>query len=145
MTKQKYLLFRTRNLRDALWVMNHQASAVINSGMERRDPALRNLIEGMQQRGLEIEVDGCPLHVFLIEDNREPSYYQQFNEVEACFNADWFEEEKAKIRFLKGMAYHDATTGWSNQFPLKDQGRAIDYTPPYDSASAAQEYDFRLQ
>ena len=112
--------------------------------MERRDPALRNFIEGFQQRGLEMEVDGCPLHVFLIKDTRDTDYYQPFNEVEACFDADWFEQEKAKIRFLKGMAYHDATTGWAGQFELKDQRRPINYTPPHGSEKAAQEYDFSL-
>lgn len=145
MKSKKYLMFRTHTLRDALWVMDHQDASVVNSSMERRDPALRNLIEGMQQRGLQHEVDGCPLHVFLIEDERDTDYYDQFNEVEACFDADWFDREKAKVRFMKGAAYHDVTSGWSSQFALKNQKRSIDYTPPFGASTPRFDQEMRLR
>lgn len=102
-------------------------STVINASLEKRDPALKNLTEGLHNKGLEFVVDGCALYWFQIEDQRPISFYAALNEVECVFESAWFEAEKEKIRHMSGIKYYDTSAGLADIFEIKDQARRIDY------------------
>jgi hypothetical protein len=113
----------------------YQGAKVLNSGLEKRDPALRNITEALYDRGLNFDVDGCALHWFLIEDDHDVNHYLTLNEVEVAFEADWFEAEKSRIRGFTGARYFDACSDIAASWPLKDQSRQICYTLPNQRAA----------
>ena len=100
---------------------------LVESRLEARDPALRNITEALFERGLKYSVDGCSLYWFQVDDDNTVEYYQECNEVECVFSSDWFEEEKKKIRYYQGIKYVDECYGLAEQFTLKCQERPIDY------------------
>ena len=102
-------------------------ATIVNASLEKRDPALKNLVEGLNRKGLQYTVDGCDLYWFQIDDQRPLSFYAALNEVECVFESDWFEAEKEKIRHMSGIRYFDASAGLADHFVIKDQQRAIDY------------------
>ncbi|WP_086931927.1 hypothetical protein [Agarilytica rhodophyticola] len=100
---------------------------LVNSNIDQRDPALRNLTEGLYQKGLSYVVDDCQLYWFQIEDGNSLEYYQGKNEVECVFYSDWFEEQKTKIRYYQGIRYVDECIALADHFDIKDQDRKVDY------------------
>lgn len=105
-----------------------QKSDIVNSVLEKRDPALRNIIEALQDRGLAYSVDGCDLYWFQVDDERTPCYYQKMNEVEVVFSSEWFEKEKEKIRHYGGIKYYDACSNLVQEYEIKNQQRKIQYS-----------------
>jgi hypothetical protein len=102
-------------------------SQVINANIEKRDPALKNLIEGLIAEGLDYTVDGCDLYWFQIDDEHDIEHYQPMNEVEVVFSSEWFEQKKESFRHMAGMKYFDASAGLAKEFTVKDQSRKIEY------------------
>ncbi len=129
MTK-KILAVRLKRISDAKSGFEHKGSVLLNSGLERRDPALKNLFEALFDRGLSYDVHGCGVYWVLVEDEHSIQHYLNINEVELGFDADWFEQEKAKIRGLSGVGYFNACAAMAKEFSIKDQGRTINYRLP---------------
>ncbi|TQV84018.1 hypothetical protein FKG94_04955 [Exilibacterium tricleocarpae] len=123
----KHIAVRLQKVHHAEIGFSLKNAKLVNAALEKRDPALKNLLEGLNRNGLEYVVDGCDLYWFQIEDERPLSFYASLNEVECVFDSSWFETEKEKIRHLSGVRYFDASAGLADQFVIKDQQRAIDY------------------
>jgi hypothetical protein len=123
----KHIALRLKKAHHADIGFSLKNANIINASLEKRDPALKNLIEGLHSRGLEFVVDGCSLYWFQIEDDRPPSFYFELNEVECVFESAWFESHKEKIRHMAGIKYYDASAGLAENFDIKDQSRRIDY------------------
>ncbi len=105
----------------------YNGATVVNSALEKRDPALKNITEELHNLGLAFEVDGCSLFWFQIEDDHSVEFYLTFNEVEIAFESDWFEEQKSRIRSKAGNQYYDACAEIARDFAFKDQSRSIQY------------------
>lgn len=125
---KKYLCLRARNSRDAKLAINIHQGKVIRSNPDA-DPAFRNMLEALTNKGLKPEIDDCRLFCFLVEDPKNTDFYQ-FNEVELEISDDWFEAEKSKVRHLVGAAYCEATAKLADEIPMKDQKRKIKYQIP---------------
>ncbi len=123
----KHIAVRLKKAHHADIGFSLKSAQIINASLEKRDPALKNLTEGLHTRGLEFVVDGCLLYWFQIEDERPLSFYFALNEVECVFESAWFESQKDKIRHMSGIKYYDASAGLAEQFQIKDQLRRIDY------------------
>jgi len=132
---EKIILVRLKSFYHGKTGFDQQGADVINAGLEKRDPALRNINEALLDQGLVYEVDGCGLHWFLIDDDRDVDYYLGLNEVEIAFDAAWFDTQKARIRGYAGIRYYDACVAIAQSFPLKDQQRPINYTLPERKAA----------
>jgi hypothetical protein len=113
----------------------YQGAKVLNSGLEKRDPALRNITEALYERGVEYSIDDCSLYWFLIEDDNDCQFYLGLNEVELAFEAEWFESEKARIRGFAGQRYYSACEDIAQGWLIKDQTRPISYTLPRRTAA----------
>lgn len=124
----KHIAVRLRRSSDAQIAFEIRNSNIVNAALEKRDPALRNLTEGLYNNGVQSEVDGCKLFWFQILDDNSPDFYQYFDEVECVFSSAWFDEEKSRIRHFAGVKYYDASSELAKQFELKDQNRKIDYS-----------------
>ena len=111
-----------------------QGATVINSELEKRDPALKNITEALHAKGLEYTVDGCALYWFQIEDPKGLEYYLTLNEVEVGFYSDWFEKEKSRIRGHAGNRYYDACEAIASSLTFRNQSRDIRYTLPQRAA-----------
>ena len=123
----KHIAIRLKKAHHAGIAFSIKKASVINSALEKRDPALKNLTEALHSKGMEFTVDGCMLYWYQIEDSRPLSFYAALNEVECVFDSAWFESEKEKIRHLSGVRYYDASAGLAEGFDIKDQNRQIDY------------------
>lgn len=124
----KHVAVRLRLSSDGEKAFKIQKSSVVNSVLEKRDPALRNIIEALIHKGLAYTVDGCDLFWFQVEDQRTPEYYEQMNEVEVVFSSEWFEKEKEKIRHYGGAKYYDACSDLVKGYMIKNQERKIRYS-----------------
>lgn len=128
----KYIAVRLTRMSDAekafgdygKWKNKRQ---LLTSRVDRRDPALRNLTEGLHKRGLQYIVDGCDLYWLQILDKNSLGYYLEKNEVECVFYCDWFDEFKRSIRYFQGKQYVDQCIALGEKFVLKDQHRKITY------------------
>lgn len=123
----KHIAVRLRKFHHGQLAFELNNSTVVNANIEKRDPALKNLIEGLIDQGLAYSVDGCDLFWFQIEDDYPASHYAPFNEVEVVFESAWFEAQKDSFRHMSGMKYFDASAGLAKQFTLKNQQREIAY------------------
>ncbi len=123
----KHIALRLRKPHDARIAFTIRKTTIINSALEKRDPALRNLTEGLYANGLEFEVDDCRLYWFQIDDEKTVEFYLSFNEVECAFTSSWLEEQKARFRYMAGIKYYDASSGLAKIFDVKNQSRSIAY------------------
>lgn len=123
----KHVAVRLRKFHHGQLAFELNNATVINANIEKRDPALKNLIEGLIDKGMEYTVDGCNLFWFQIDDNHPLEHYEPMNEVEVVFDSEWFENKKESFRHMSGMRYFDASAGLAEQFDLKDQHRKIAY------------------
>ncbi|GAB2190738.1 hypothetical protein [Sessilibacter sp. MAH2] len=123
----KHIAVRLRKFHHGQLAFDLNNSTVINAAIEKRDPALKNLVEGLINRGLEYTVDGCDLYWFQIDDDHPISHYAPLNEVEVVFESDWFEQKKESFRHMSGLRYFDASAGLAEEFKIKDQSRKIGY------------------
>ncbi|WP_439136335.1 hypothetical protein [Pseudomaricurvus sp.] len=108
----------------------YNGAAVVNSALEKRDPALKNITEELHNLGLVFDIDGCSLFWFQIDDDQTCDFYHRFNEVEVVFESEWFEAQKARIRGMAGTMYYDACAEIARSVVLKDQSRPISYSLP---------------
>ena len=111
---------------------------MVNYHLEKRDPALRNFTDACLDLGLEYQIDGCNFYWFQIDDEHPVGFYQRFREIELVFTAQWFEEQKTRIRGLAGAEYIDACRELAAAMPLKDQTRDISYRLPSMAYSEIQ-------
>ncbi len=128
----KYIAVRLKNIRDSKVAFGYKEShqhkrELIDSNIEKRDPALKNLVNELFDRGLAYTVDNCSLYWLQIKDENSLEYYLGKNEVEVVFESQWFEEQKARIRNFNGINYVEACGALADQFTLKNQEREIDY------------------
>lgn len=100
---------------------------IINSNIEKRDLALKNITDALHERGLEYLVDGCQLYWFLIDDPNTVDFYENLNEVECILEAEQFEIEKKRIRSCRGSQYVEACYALATNVTIKDQTRSIGY------------------
>ncbi|WP_439134746.1 hypothetical protein [Pseudomaricurvus sp.] len=104
----KYLAIRATSGSAAKERLENQGAQVINYALEKRDPALRNISDALLNLGLEYRLDNQTIHWVLIEDNLTTEEHRACSHTEIAFYADWFTEEKNRIRQLRGTAYLDA-------------------------------------
>lgn len=121
-----YLAVRAQKLSDAKNALTAANIDVLNSNVDRIEPAIRNLAEGLHRRGVVYDIAGCGLFWLLVEGGDDIGRFSDFSAVECVFSAEWYQVQAAKVRYLKGMAYCDTTAEWAEQFPLADQTRVID-------------------
>lgn len=124
------IAIRALNSSKAAQALSAQGATVIKSSFERSEPALRNFVEGFHARGLSYDIQGYGVYWLLIDDEKSPDYFQTCCAVECVFTETWLAEKSQKVRYLKGIAYCDATSAWADEFLLKDQQRDIDMTFP---------------
>lgn len=112
----------------------YNGAIVVNSALEKRDPALKNIMEELHNQGLAFEVDKCKVFWFQIDDDKPAEFYTNFNEVELAFESEWFEAQKVRIRSMTGNQYYNACADIVKGFVLKDQSRLINYKVPTKAA-----------
>lgn len=128
----KHIAVRLKNIRDIKIAFGYKEShehkrELIDSNIEKRDPALKNLVNELFDRGLAYTVDNCSLFWLQIKDENTLEYYLGKNEVEVVFDSQWFDEQKARIRNFNGINYVEACGALADQFTIKNQEREIDY------------------
>lgn len=126
----KHVAVRLKRQYDGKVGFELQNATVLNSNLESRDPALRNIIESLHRLGMSYYIDGCRVFWFQIDDDREPEWYEELQEVECAFITTWFEEEKKKINHLSGADYFAACDRLAESLTLKDQERDLTYVLP---------------
>ncbi|WP_390590369.1 hypothetical protein [Simiduia litorea] len=109
---------RASNPSQARQLLADQACEIHKSRFESQEPALRNLIDGLYRRGLDVELKGASLAWFLIEGALSPTQWLERSAVAICFSFDWFQQQAAQIRYLKGIAYCDAAADWAQLLPI---------------------------
>ena len=98
---------------------------VIDSNQESKDPAFRNLLQGLE---IPETTNGTSVFWYLIEDGKHSiEELYAYNETEAIFTQEWLEEEKDKVRYFRGIDYCDATEALAKKVTLKDPHREIEY------------------
>lgn len=123
----KHIAVRLRRSADAQIGFARRKAKIVASSLEIRDPALKNLTEGLYARGLSYRVDDCALYWYQIDDAKSAAFYQALNEVECAFDSGWFEQCKSSIRHLTGVRYYEACVDIAASFELKSQQRGINY------------------
>lgn len=128
----KHIAVRLKNISDSKIAFGYKEThqhkrELIDSNIEKRDPALKNLVNELFERGLAYTVDDCSLYWLQINDDNSLEYYRGKNEVEIVFDSRWFEQHKARIRNYNGIQYVDACGALADQFSIKDQQREINY------------------
>ncbi len=129
---KKYIALRIRNISDAKAAFRRHSAIVIDSSVDKKDPALKNLAEGLHERGLAYGIGGCRVIWLVIDDARDVKFYQQFNEVEIAFSHEWLEERKSKVRYLSGLDYCEAANSWADELVIKPQDRLVEYSVPVE-------------
>lgn len=119
-SSMKLLATRGKNAAEAASKLTARGVTVIDYSIDKRDPALRNFALALLDRGLEFRIEGQLVHWVLINDSRATTEIQQWKSIELAISQIWFDEEKRKIRELKGIAYIDACTKLAEHFDLKD-------------------------
>lgn len=109
-TPLKLLAIKAKNPTEALQKLIERGSTVIDYAIEKRDPALKNLALTLLDQRLELQQNTLRLHWVLAEDPRNIIEIEDWDCVEFAITQAWFEEEKRRIRELKGSAYVDACT-----------------------------------
>ena len=109
---------RASNPNQARQFLAEQQCEIHKSRFEAQEPALRNLIDGLYQQGLAIELQGASLAWFLIEADLTPKQWLAQSSVAICFSFDWFKQQTTLIRYLKGIAYCDAAASWAKLLPI---------------------------
>ncbi|TQV78073.1 hypothetical protein FKG94_13410 [Exilibacterium tricleocarpae] len=141
---KKFLAVRARTLFAAKSALISQGIEVVKANVERSEPALRNLVEGLHQRGLTYDIDGLGVFWLLVDSPHEPDYFTGFSAVECAFSELWLQQAAQKVRYLKGIAYCDATSAWADEFVIKDQSRSIEVNferPPAFATAATTPVD----
>lgn len=124
-TSLKLLAVRGKSACEAASKLSGKGATVVDYSIDKRDPALRNFALALLDRGLEFRLKEQLVHWVLINDNRPATEIEQWKSIELVISQIWFEEEKKKIRELKGIAYIDACTQLAECFDLKDQSRDL--------------------
>ncbi len=124
---RKIIALRVKNSGDVKSALLQKNAEFIDSAIEKKNPAFRHLIRGLQEKGLQERVDGCLVVWCMIDDAMVPEEYLLFNEVEVCFTEVWWNEHLERHRFLSGVAYCAAIEKLSNWIAVKNQLRLIDY------------------
>jgi len=121
-----YIAVRAQKLSAAKNALAAANVTVLNSLVDRIEPAIRNMAEGLHRLGVVYDIAGCGVFWLLIEGGEDLERFYGFSAVECAFSAAWYQQQAAKVRYLKGIAYCDATAEWAGQFSLADQARSID-------------------
>ena len=93
--------------------------------MEKRDPALKNLGEALLDLGLEYKLGSQTLHWLHLKSDQSSAEILQHNAFELVICGRWFEQEKHRIRRLKGIDYIDGCAKIAASLPLKNQARTL--------------------
>jgi len=121
-----YIAVRAQKLSDAKNALAAANITVLNSLVDRIEPAIRNMAEGLHRLGVVYDIAGCGVYWLLVEGGDDLERFYRFSAVECAFSAAWYQQQAAKVRYLKGIAYCDATEQWAGLFSLADQKRNIE-------------------
>lgn len=125
-SSEKYFGLRASSTTKAKEILARYDISIINYALEKRDPALRNLSDALFDSGLEHQINRQSLYWFLIDDDRQCRQLFELGPVEITFCAQWFADQKKRIRPLRGADYINACADIASQFSIKDQQRNID-------------------
>lgn len=126
----KYIAVRLKRFSDGNFAFRTTKKferKIVDSNIGQRDLAIKNISDGLHERGLEYFVDGCKLYWFAIDDDNTLEFYEKLNEVECVLDAEWFEAEKKRIRSYRGSQYVEACFSLVKDVVIKDQTRPINY------------------
>jgi len=127
-TQTLFIAVRLQRSADARYGLSRHDTELLDSNIEKRNAALKNMISFWMDNGVEHQVDGCALFWLEIEGPHSAEYFLHHNEVEFAFSAQWYKEQESGIRGRAGMAYYDACADMAREIPLKAQARAITYS-----------------
>jgi hypothetical protein len=122
---EKYIAVRLKSIHHGEDRFSADACTIVNSRMEKREPALKNITDALFDLGVEYEIDSHALFWFLIDDDQAADEHQCYADIELAFEASWYDAEKARIRGYTGIHYYDACVELAKAFTLKDQTRLI--------------------
>lgn len=122
---EKYVAVRLKSIHHGEERFSAKGSTIINSRMEKREPALKNISDALYDLGLDYEIDKQGMVWFLIDDDQSAEEHLCYADIEIAFDASWYETQKARIRGYTGMHYYDACVELAKGFSLKDQTRLI--------------------
>ncbi|BFM14796.1 hypothetical protein R50073_09790 [Maricurvus nonylphenolicus] len=122
---EKYVAIRLKSIHHGEERFSAKGCTIINSRMEKREPALKNITDALFDLGLDYEIDKHSLVWFLIDDDQSAEEHLCYVDIEVAFEACWYEAEKARIRGYTGIHYYDACVELAKGFTLKDQTRLI--------------------
>lgn len=122
---EKYVAIRLKSIHHGEERFSAKGSTIVNSRMEKREPALKNITDALFDLGLDYEIDKHSLVWFLIDDDQAAEEHLCYVDIEIAFEASWYEAEKARIRGYTGIHYYDACVELAKGFTLKDQTRLI--------------------
>ncbi len=122
---EKYIAVRLKSIHHGEDRFSAEACSIVNSRMEKREPALKNITDALYDLGIEYEIDSHALFWFLIDDDQAVDEHLCYADIELAFEASWYDAEKARIRGYTGIHYYDACVELAKAFTLKDQTRLI--------------------
>ncbi len=122
---EKYIAVRLKSIHHGEDRFSASDCKIINSRMEKREPALKNITDALYDLGLDYEIDNHALFWFLIDDDQSVDNHRCYGDVEIAFEARWYDAEKARIRGYTGIHYYDACVELAKAFAVKDQTRLI--------------------
>ncbi len=122
---EKYIAVRLKSIHHGEDRFSAEACTIVNSRMEKREPALKNITDALFDLGIEYEIDSHALFWFLIDDDQAVDELLCYADIELAFEASWYDAEKARIRGYTGIHYYDACVELAKAFTLKDQTRLI--------------------
>lgn len=122
---EKYIAVRLRSIHHGEERFSAAGCTIVNSRMEKREPALKNITDALYDLGVEYEIDNHALFWFLIDDDQAVDERLCYADIELAFDASWYDAEKARIRGYTGIHYYDACVELAKAFTLKDQTRLI--------------------
>jgi len=127
-TQTLFIAVRLQRSADARYGLSRHNTELLDSNIEKRNAALKNMISFWIDHGVEYQVDGCSLFWLEVEGPHSAEYFLHHNEVEFAFSAQWYKEQESGIRGRAGVAYYDACASIASAIPLKTQDRSINYS-----------------
>ncbi len=122
---EKYIAVRLKSIHHGEERFSTAGCTIVNSRMEKREPALKNITDALYDLGVDYEIDNHALFWFLIDDEQPVEEHLCYADIELVFEASWYDAEKARIRGYTGIHYYDACVELAKAFALKDQTRLI--------------------
>ena len=127
-THTLFIAVRLQRGADARYGLSRHNTELLDSNIDKRNAALKNMITFWVDHGVEYKIDGCSLFWLEVAGPHDAEYFLHHNEVEFAFSESWYKEQEASIRGRAGLAYYDACADIARAIPLKKQTRQIAYS-----------------